>query len=88
MAGIDSDDYDSAARGGMYITTKWFDRRVSVRVDKPGLGGGVNSANRMAFFLILDWAFVKFLFVFLLFFLLSFFFLFPFLCFSGEGWRE
>lgn len=68
MARIDSDNYDSAARGGMYITTKWFDRRVSVRVDKPGLGGGVNSANRMAFFLILDWAFVKFSFVFLPFF--------------------
>lgn len=40
MACIDSGNYDSTARGGMYITTGRFGGKVTVRVDKLGVGGG------------------------------------------------
>lgn len=40
MACIDSGNYDLTARGGMYITTGRFGGKVTVRVDKLGVGGG------------------------------------------------
>lgn len=51
MACLDSSNYDSAARGGMYITTGRFGGKVTVRVDKLG-GVGVNSANRIVLYFL------------------------------------